>query len=65
MVVRNYGVEGRGNGALADLLEPKPINFTSFAEMRHIPDSLMFYSIQHGVMGSAMPKHAELNKKQV
>jgi mono/diheme cytochrome c family protein len=57
-----HGPEGRGNGELSNFLEPKPRNFTSWKEMKNLPDSLMMYSIKHGVLGTAMPKHPDLTK---
>ena len=60
-----HGLEGKGNGSLAEFLEPKPRNFTSLKEMKNLPDSLMMYSIKHGVQGTSMPEHPDLTESQI
>ena len=63
--VNCHGTKGKGDGEMASLLDPKPRNFTSLVEMKNLPDSLMMYSIKHGVLGSAMPEHTELNENEI
>jgi hypothetical protein len=63
--VNCHGSEGKGNGSLSEFLEPKPRNFTSLKEMKNLPDSLMMYSIKHGVLGASMPAHPELSETQI
>jgi len=63
--VNCHGTKGKGDGEMASLLDPKPRNFTSLVEMKNLPDSLMMYSIKHGVLGSAMPEHSELNENEI
>ena len=60
-----HGLEGKGNGSLSEFLEPKPRNFTSLKEMKNLPDSLMMYSIKHGVQGTSMPEHPDLTESQI
>jgi hypothetical protein len=60
-----HGSEGKGNGSLSEFLEPKPRNFTSLKEMKNLPDSLMMYSIKHGVLGASMPAHPDLTEAQI
>jgi len=63
--VNCHGLEGKGNGSLSEFLEPKPRNFTSLKEMKNLPDSLMMYSIKHGVQGTSMPEHSDLTESQI
>ena len=63
--VNCHGIKGKGDGEMASLLDPKPRNFTSLVEMKNLPDSLMMYSIKHGILGSAMPEHSELNENEI
>jgi mono/diheme cytochrome c family protein len=63
--VNCHGLEGKGNGSLSEFLEPKPRNFTSLKEMKNLPDSLMMYSIKHGVLGTSMPEHPDLTESQI
>ena len=63
--VNCHGSEGKGNGELSNFLEPKPRNFTSWKEMKNLPDSLMMYSIKHGVLGTAMPEHPDLTESEI
>ena len=60
-----HGLEGKGNGPLSQILEPKPKNFTSLKEMKNLTDSQMMYSIKHGVLGTSMPEHPELTESQI
>ena len=60
-----HGLEGKGNGSLSEFLEPKPRNFTLSEEMKNLPDSLMMYSIKHGVQGTSMPEHPDLTESQI
>ena len=60
-----HGIKGKGDGEMASFLDPKPRNFTSHVEMKNLPDSLMMYSIKHGVVGSSMPEHSELNENEI
>ena len=63
--VNCHGTKGKGDGEMASFLDPKPRNFTSLVEMKNLPDSLMMYSIKHGVVGSSMPEHSELNENEI
>ena len=60
--VNCHGTKGKGDGEMASFLEPKPRNFTSLSEIKNLPDSLMMYSIKHGVLGSTMPEHSSLTE---
>jgi hypothetical protein len=63
--VNCHGSKGKGNGPLSKFLEPKPRDFTSLNEMKNLPDSLMMYSIKHGVLGTSMPEHPDLTESQI
>jgi len=52
-----HGIQGDGDGFLAGGLDPKPRNFTSYEEMRNLPDLQMAEAIKNGIPGTAMPKH--------
>mgnify|MGYP006117978537 CR=1 FL=1 len=59
-----HGHQGLGDGFLAQGLEPRPRNFTSFKEMRGVPYQSMYTAIKDGVPFSGMPSF-ELNDKQI
>jgi len=58
-----HGHEGKGDGFLAQGLEPRPRNFTSFKEMRGVTYQSMHTAIQDGVPYTGMPSFS-LNDKQ-
>ena len=60
-----HGFQGMGDGFLAEGLNPKPRNFTSYEQMVRLPDLQMELSIRKGKMGSAMPAFPQLSDKQV
>jgi cbb3-type cytochrome oxidase cytochrome c subunit len=53
-----HGAMGDGNGAAAQYLKPKPLNFTTLR--RHLVDGkyiggIFYYQIMNGITGTAMP----------
>ena len=61
-----HGVRGNGNGHLAKRMEPPPRNFTCGKMMEGLPDGQLFWVIQNGSNGTAMPAHRfSLSKKQI
>lgn len=52
-----HGVNGNGLGAMAQGLNPPPRNFTCSEVMRDLPDGQLFWIIQNGSRGTAMPAH--------
>ena len=50
-----HGHEGLGNGFLAQGLEPRPRNFTSFDAMKGVPYQSMYTAIKDGIPFSGMP----------
>jgi mono/diheme cytochrome c family protein len=49
-----HGMDGRGDGPAAAGLNPKPINFHS-AYVKHMTPDYMFWRVNTGFTGSAMP----------
>lgn len=60
-----HGYEGRGDGILAAGLNPKPRDFTSYEEMKHIPYMQMELAIRHGSFGTAMPSFSHFTDEQI
>ncbi|MBT5470904.1 MAG: c-type cytochrome [Nitrospina sp.] len=61
-----HGHRGNGNGSLARRMEPPPRNFTCGKVMDDLPDGQLFWIIQNGSKGTAMPAHKfSLNKEQI
>ena len=61
-----HGSKGNGNGRLARRIEPPPRNFTCGSVMRDLPDGQLFWVIQNGSRGTAMPAHKfPLGKEQI
>lgn len=61
-----HGSKGNGNGSLARRIEPPPRNFTCGSVMRDLPDGQLFWVIQNGSRGTAMPAHKfALGKEQI
>ncbi len=50
-----HGHQGMGDGFLAEGLNPKPRNFTSYEEMKLVPYQSMYTSIKDGIPYTAMP----------
>ncbi len=59
-----HGHSGVGDGFLAQGLEPKPRNFTSFKEMKGVPYQSMYTAIKDGIPFTGMPAF-NLNDKQI
>ncbi|MBT5257671.1 MAG: cytochrome c [Nitrospina sp.] len=59
-----HGHEGLGNGFLAQGLEPRPRNFTSFDAMKGVPYQSMYTAIKDGIPFSGMPSF-NLSDKQI
>lgn len=59
-----HGHQGLGDGFLAQGLDPKPRNFTSYEEMISVPYQSMYTAIKDGVPHSGMPSF-DLNDKQI
>ena len=59
-----HGHNGQGDGFLAQGLDPKPRNFTSYEEMISVPYQSMYTAIKDGVPHSGMPSF-NLTDKQI
>ncbi|MBT3183634.1 MAG: c-type cytochrome [Nitrospina sp.] len=59
-----HGARGNGNGSLARRLEPPPRNFTCADAMEGLPDGQLFWIIQNGSRGTAMPAHKSTLKPE-
>lgn len=61
-----HGSRGNGNGNLARNMEPPPRNFTCGKVMKDLSDGQLFWIIQNGSSGTAMPAHKfSLSKEQI
>ena len=61
-----HGIRGNGNGSLARRMEPPPRNFTCGKVMEDLSDGQLFWVIQNGSKGTAMPAHKfSLGKEQI
>ena len=60
-----HGEMGDGEGFLAEGLDPKPRDFTSFEEMKRVADLQMEDAIRLGVEATAMPAHTDLSDEQI
>lgn len=61
-----HGATGNGNGSLARRLDPPPRNFTCDEVMKDLPDGQLYWIIQNGSRGTAMPAHkSTLKSKEI
>jgi mono/diheme cytochrome c family protein len=60
-----HGISGDGLGILFSRVKPKPRNFTCVYTMEELPDGQLFWIIQNGSPGTAMPSFSYLEDDQV
>ncbi len=60
-----HGISGDGLGILFRQVQPKPRNFTCIHTMDDLPDGQLFWIIQNGSPGTAMPSFSYLADDQV
>lgn len=60
-----HGKRGDGLGPLAARFSPPPRNFTCEATINGIPDGQLFWIIQQGSPGTAMPAHPNLTDREL
>jgi len=60
-----HGMNGKGNGAMAFNMNPKPRNFTCKATMAEIPDGQLFWIIKNGSKGTPMPSYKHLSDEKI
>ncbi len=59
-----HGIQGDGNGFLAEGLNPKPRDFTDYKVMSRVPDQSIMDAVNNGILGTAMPSF-NLSEDQV
>ncbi len=60
-----HGVKGDGKGNLATQYNPRPRNFACKESITGIPDGQLFWIIQNGSPGAAMPPSKNLTDEQI
>lgn len=60
-----HGISGNGLGILFRKLSPGSRNFTCNHTMKDIPDGQLFWIIQNGSEGTAMPAFTNLDDEQI
>ncbi|MDH3713595.1 MAG: c-type cytochrome [Gammaproteobacteria bacterium] len=60
-----HGIEGDGQGPMAEGFEPPPRNFACAKTVNGIPDGQLFWIIRNGSPGTAMPGFKQLRNEQV
>ena len=60
-----HGEQGDGRGQLAGQFDPRPRNFACAATVEGIPDGQLFWIIQNGSPGTAMPSFGYLNDEEI
>ena len=60
-----HGISGDGFGIMFHRVKPKPRNFTCVYTMEELPDGQLFWIIQNGSPGTAMPSFSYLADDQV
>ncbi len=59
-----HGIQGDGNGFLAEGLNPKPRDFTNYKVMSRIPDQSIRHAIKNGIADTGMPSFS-LSDEQI
>ena len=60
-----HGEKGDGRGQLADQFTPRPRNFACAATIDGIPDGQLFWIIQNGSPGTAMPPFGYFDEEEI
>lgn len=60
-----HGMEGRGDGSQADLLDSMPRNLTCKKYMSQISDGDLFWVIKNGIVETDMPSYNHLSDKKI
>ena len=60
-----HGISGDGLGILFRKVQPKPRNFACIHTMDDLPDGQLFWIIQNGSPGTAMPSFSYLEDDQI
>ena len=60
-----HGMEGKGDGSMADLQVKPPRNFTCKKYMNKITDGELFWVIKEGINETGMPSYKHLSDKKI
>jgi hypothetical protein len=60
-----HGMEGKGNGSMADLAHKPPRNLTCKKYMNEITDGELFWVIKEGIDEAGMPSYNHLSDKKI
>ena len=60
-----HGVKGDGQGPLAKQFDPPPRNFACAETVNGIPDGQLFWIVQNGSPGTAMPSFGALHEAEI
>ena len=60
-----HGMEGKGNGSMADLMDNAPRNLTCKKYMNKITDGELFWVIKEGIVEGGMPSYKHLSDKKI
>ena len=60
-----HGMEGKGDGSMADLMDNAPRNLTCKNYMNKITDGELFWVIKEGVVEGGMPSYKHLSDKKI
>jgi mono/diheme cytochrome c family protein len=60
-----HGMEGKGDGSMADLMDNAPRNLTCKKYMNKITDGELFWVIKEGVVEGGMPSYKHLSDKKI
>ena len=60
-----HGMEGKGDGSMADLMDNAPRNLTCKKYMNKITDGELFWVIKEGLVEGGMPSYKHLSDKKI
>lgn len=60
-----HGIQGDGDGFLAEGLDPKPTDFTNYEKMENISDSQLESVIRNGIPGGGHPSFSKFTDNQM
>ena len=60
-----HGMEGKGDGSMADLMDNPPRNLTCKNYMNKITDGELFWVIKEGIVEGGMPSYNHLSNKKI
>ena len=60
-----HGMEGKGDGSMADLMDNPPRNLTCKIYMNKITDGELFWVIKEGIVEGGMPSYNHLSNEKI